>query len=682
MYYGSSFILLNDVFKCLRQEAKAVGLDCSKLITWVTPFIETRCKRSKSGEIVLSAQDLIYLLSNWAVALEENRPALIATPRGHCLDNIVGVEEFVLSSEYMGQRGTIWPGIIEALREVFNPERHYIEIVLTGAIGTGKTYLADLIQAYSVYLLLSYHSPQMEYDMSPGESIYFVFQNRTLTLARKVTFGKFSGLVRSSKFFREKFPPSDQITSELAFPKQIGCIPLAGSDTAALGFNVMGGVIDECNFFARVERSLHTRFTGEEEYDQAENVYRTIIRRMKSRFQRFGSLPGKLCLVSASNYPGDFTDRKVKEAEDDPTIFVYRKSQWDALPRDRFSGKKFLIELGNDYRRSRLIGDAVDVVDPDSVIEVPIEYKKDFVRDIDAAVRDLAGMPTGVCQPFLSVREKVNEARERCWRDDRGNPYQLFIKDRLQAGWIEQHILGPSEPGFEETVIRHLVDPRALERLQAVKVSPPCAVHLDLGLTSDNCGIGISRVIGMQPVSRRLYEDADGKTVVETDVNAPIYEVVGALAIEPPGGGGEIDIDLLLAIVLGIGTIIPIRYGSLDSFESAWLLQAFRKRGMITGIISVDATPLPYLETKAGIYEARMVMPYSEILFRELVYLQRDRKSGKIDHPLGGSKDVADAVAASCWSLLKNLLYVQTPIPVGAGVGSVRVSPERVSISR
>ena len=161
---------------------------------------------------------------------------------------------------------------------------------------------------------------------------------------------------------------------------------------------------------ARTKDSIHTRFSGEEEYDQAERLYRTLIRRMKSRFMQKGKVPGKLLLVSSTNYPGDFTGRKIEEAEKDKTIFVMNYSQWEALPEDRFTGEKFLVEVGNDVKQSRVLKSREEAVDDEDVIDVPIEYKAEFERDIDGALRDLAGVSSSTKHPFISCRELIVSA--------------------------------------------------------------------------------------------------------------------------------------------------------------------------------------------------------------------------------------------------------------------------------
>lgn len=49
-----------------------------------------------------------------------------------------------------------------------------------------------------------------------------------------------------------------------------------------------------------------------------------------------------------------------------------------------------------------------------------------------------------------------------------------------------------------------------------------------------------------------------------------------------------------------------------------------------------------------------------QLLQDELVHLQRDGNTGKVDHPVGGSKDMADGFAGAIW----NAILTNPPVPV------------------
>ena len=125
----------------------------------------------------------------------------------------------------------------------------------------------------------------------------------------------------------------------------------------------MGGLIDELNYMAVVEKSKVAVDRGT--YDQAILVYNSIARRRKSRFMENGKLPGILCLVSSKKYPGQFTDQKMAEAERDPTIFVYDKRVWDIKPDDFGNHGWFQVFAGDMTRKPRLLEKNEEVVDDD-----------------------------------------------------------------------------------------------------------------------------------------------------------------------------------------------------------------------------------------------------------------------------------------------------------------------------
>jgi hypothetical protein len=80
----------------------------------------------------------------------------------------------------------------------------------------------------------------------------------------------------------------------VAFANNIKVKPGGGQDIAAIGQNVIGGIIDEVNFMAVVEDSKLMRDGSV--YDQAAENYNSIARRRESRFMQQGMLPGLLCL--------------------------------------------------------------------------------------------------------------------------------------------------------------------------------------------------------------------------------------------------------------------------------------------------------------------------------------------------------------------------------------------------
>ena len=241
--------------------------------------------------------------------------------------------------------------------------------------------------SYLLYKLSMLYDPQAEYDLAPGSSIVFVMQSISLRLSRKILFEPFMHRLMESMYFRENFPYNRAVTSELQFPNHIYVIPVSGSEFSALGLNVFGGILSEISYFNVIADSKVLQAQGADStvYDQASRTYTNIIQRMKNRFSDHGKIPGLLFLDSAAHYPGDFLSRKIEEAKINPTIYVFNYAIWETRGAENYSGERFLVELGDGGNRSRIIA-SQDLARVDSrVIEVPVEYRVDFERDIDMA---------------------------------------------------------------------------------------------------------------------------------------------------------------------------------------------------------------------------------------------------------------------------------------------------------
>ena len=326
----------------------------------------------------------------------------------------VDPKTFVESAEFMNAKGELYPAVLEAFIELNSGA--YCEAVLTGGIGCGKTTLALYTTAYQLYLLSWMENPQKQFSLTSTSEIVVIFQSITAHLADNVDYRRFKEMIDHAPYFRKHFPRDMTIERELHFPNNIVVRPISGLETGALGQNVIGGVLDEVNYMAVVQRSRQSVDGGN--YDQAWEAYNAISRRRKSRFMKNGELPGMLCLVSSKRYPGQFTDVKTEEAEKERAIrgttciYVYDKRAWEIKPIGTFSGNRFNLFVGDHARMPRIIDDG-DVLSPEDrslITEVPAEYKPDFERDILAAVRDIAGVSSIGRHPFFVDREAVAQA--------------------------------------------------------------------------------------------------------------------------------------------------------------------------------------------------------------------------------------------------------------------------------
>ncbi|MBF0340077.1 MAG: hypothetical protein HQL95_03835 [Magnetococcales bacterium] len=516
----------------------------------------------------------------------------------------VGIRQFIEDPNFLGNAGEVYPAIMEVLDELGSGK--YVEAVLTGSIGVGKTSLALWVTAYSLYQLSCMRDPHGEFDLARSSEITIIFQSITRELAKGVDYQRFRAMIERASYFQRHFPFDKNIESELRFPNRIIVKPVSGSETAAIGQNVIGGVIDELNYMAIVEKSKASVDRGT--YDQAIAVYNSIARRRKSRFMKKGKLPGILCLVSSKRYPGQFTDQKEKEARTDPTIYIYDKRTWEIKPW-AFSGRFFRVFVGDEARNPRILHDGDDVGDG-QVMDIPVEYLREFETDIMNALRDIAGVSTQTLRPFMVNREAV----VACFGT------HTSILSRHDVAWPVETVDVLTEDFHEPERKRW--------------------AHVDLSLTSDSTGIVMGYVTGFTRMDRG-----------ETIEILPHIEIDFALEVRPPKGG-EISFEkirTLFCVLRDQG--LNLKWISFDSYQSADSIQILRQKGFMTDTISMDKNTAAYDMLKTALYDGRVAIPEHPKLMHELLSLEFDTKRGKVDHPPLGSKDLSDALAGVVFGL-------------------------------
>jgi hypothetical protein len=484
---------------------------------------------------------------------------------------------------------------------------------------THNTTCALYTTAYQLYLLSCYSSPHALYDLDPASEIVFIFQSLNAKAARAVDYERFKSMIENSPYFKTYFPFDKELTAELHFPNRIIVRPVSGSETAAIGQNVFGGIIDEVNFMAVIEGGKNAGEDGT--YDQAVALYNSISKRRKSRFGVMGKVPGMLCIVSSRRYPGQFTDIKEAEARADTikygrsTIFVYDKRTWEIKPPGSFSTERFQVFIGDEARRPRILekGEAKKLGPSYEglIVDIPIDFEDDFERDILSSLRDIAGVATLAKHPFIVNREKIKAAMRK--------DYIAFQRERVD---------------FEETQLSIIAS-------ELYKPSLPRFFHCDLAITGDSAGFAIGTVLGFKSV-----------TVVEGAVEMlPIIHIDALLEIAPPKGG-EIKLHKVRDIIHTLRKLgLNIKWGTFDQFQSRDSMQLLKQSGLAIGYQSVDINTVPYDFVKNALYDERLSLPNHAKVGIELASLEKLVKRNKVDHPPGGSKDVADALAGVVYGL-------------------------------
>lgn len=509
--------------------------------------------------------------------------------------------------------------------------------ITTNGVVVHNSVLSEFIMARMVAECLAHRDPASAFGLMPGSTITFVNISVSETQARRVMFSGLAQKVKRSPFFQEFGRPDPRIVSELRFPKDILVSPLSSTDNSVLGLDIWGAVMDEGNFMSVVEKSTAKHRAGKR-YDQAESIYNAMMARMKSRFMSMGSIPGKIILSSSKTFPDTFMERRMRDvkATGEKGVKILDYSTWDTKPSGTYSGVTFPIEVGDISNMSQIVDDIQVDSAFGKVIDVPVEFKPEFEKDIDQAIRDLAGIATATINPYLKDFRKITLAI-----DDREHPFSSLSTNLQDNGHFIDDLL--------------VQDHERLGKSPILNPEAPRWVHIDPSITGDATGFCMGHVGGLVEVSRR---DSDTERWITDE--SPLFVVDVALRIVPPSMG-EIDFVKVRELVYTLKDYgFDIRGVSLDSYQSRETMQHYRKRGYQAELISVEKEGA-YKLLKDAFYEKRMMIYSYKPLLEELRRLEYDRKSGKIDHPVGGEKDVSDALCGVIVGLSRYMVSKKKP---------------------
>lgn len=337
------------------------------------------------------------------------------------------------------------------------------------------------------------------------------------------------------------------------------------------------------------EASFHTT-TKEKDY--AEESYHQISSRITSRFGD----KGKLFIITSPRYVHDFAEKKfAKDLR--PSLMKKRIPTWDAIPPEQFKGPKF--DLG-------------DYVPQKKGTMIPIEYEDDFKQNPERALRDFGAVPSlsimGLFRDPAMVQAAVNTDRRTPWDSQKKKFYSWFSN---------------------AVKYEHYDDVKRF-------------IHVDLALDrhgkGDKAALAMGKFNGWDEIKR-----PDGKVEHRPKVYIDYMQVFRAKQ------GTEIhfkDIRERIYKIRDLG--YNISKVTFDGYQSADSIQMLNNSGIKAELFSVDRNPEAYYMVKSAILEARLNFYPHPTLVRELQQLEEEDGT-KIDHPHGGSKDLADAVAGVMW---------------------------------
>ena len=607
---------------------------------------------------------------------------------------ILTPEEWINDSYYSGPlKREAWPQKIADFIAVANGD--VTEVVVTGCIGWGKSWMMKAICAYDIYRLSCLKNPQQTLGIGAAETLVMVLVSMNVTKSRAKLLTPLRTMLELTPYFREEFRFDTRKETILDFPKNIRVVSGVTGESAVHSEDVIFLGVSECNFLPVVQNSKKKR--GIDTLDVAADLVEATIRRMKSRFQQgVGIIPMcRLVLDSSRQYPDDYLERRIKEINSDNighkaavisrAIWEAKRGVLNANGEPYFCGDTFPVEVGSENMFSRLLDVTEVPYAKGRVLEVPVELREEFERDIEGALRDFAGVAVMSLKPLITNREALME----CVRSDSAYPEYAC-----------HHPFSATSTTLQDAV--RLLEGYLVDRKEGhILINPlaPRAVHIDVGLTTDCLGFAMGHVEEVVEISRGsagagadlVCTSCRGEKIVTctrcsgkgtvshfghkvkcsqcrgkgyikcaacdgtgkygVTVRRPRIYLDLMLQVIPPENS-QIqfdDVEALLTKLRQLGYKIPVI--TADGYNSDQFLQrqATHYGAKFAKKLSVDRPKDAYLSLRDALYDRdaqgnpRLTFYNYDPFIREITNVE-DRPD-KVDHPPKGSKDVSDAVA-------------------------------------
>lgn len=508
----------------------------------------------------------------------------------------VDIKTFITSPKYLNASNYVYPVVQQDLEGIF--AGNYTEAVLLEGIGSGKSFFAGLAVTYMVYRTLCLKDPQSYYpSLSPGSKITFMNMSTSATQAKKIVFGRIASMVRNCPWFQERgYLPDPKKTSELEFPKNIYVLPGSSSETAPLGYDLLGAVLDEAAFM--VDTKSSNKASAEGGYHSvAEEIFDALKRRIESRFLN----KGLIIVISSPRYKGDFISLKYEEAKTNSEVYARRRATFDCKPKSFYCGKRFIIDLETKAPMMTQDGSIIFTDDSNRFyknkqthLTIPIEHLTSFKRNFTKTLRDYCAIASRAIDPYIINYKHWVEIAEKSQ-----------LKHPYANGRFAEWFKGNDRISY---------------------------VHVDLATGKagrDACGIVL---VCIDPESGKIQ--------------VPFMESLRALE------GGEIQFSQVRELITTLRTIgFDIRLVTYDGWNSIDSRQILEKQGFTTEYLSVDRTMEPYETFKEAVNMGKVDFYAHPIFLEEIEGLELVEGS-KVDHGPSSSKDCTDGVSGAIYTLI------------------------------
>lgn len=518
----------------------------------------------------------------------------------------------------------IYPYWMKKLKELFpdNLTTKVNTFIASGARGLGKSEICIAIMCYLLHRVMCLKNPLEFFRLKPTEKLVFALMNIKLDLAEEIAISKFQNSIKFSPWFLDRgyftgrtiktWQPNDRYSIEIKIGSQADDL---------IGLPVFFAFFDEVSF----QRNQDI----DKQKAKAIDMIDTAMGGMLTRFIFKGKNPTLLCLASSKRSDKSFLEQhiKTKLSSEPDNVMVVDEPVWKVKPEGTYSKETFNLAVGNKFLTSAVLRAEDNLEDfilkGYNIIQVPVSLKAQFIDNMDRALCDYAGISSTELSKYIS-----GEALKECVSREFSNP---FSKEVIEVGNAKDDTSQYSDY-FD------------LSKVPKDMMSKPLFVHLDMSISGDKTGIAGVWIKGKKPT----VEGSPSKDL--------FYKLAFAVSVKAPKGR-QISFEknrIFIRWLKQQGFLV--KELTSDTFQSYDLQQQLSAEGFKCSILSVDRVDSesrvckPYQHFKSVIYEQRIELFSDQLLEQEIVNLERNVNTGKVDHPESGSKDQSDAVCGALFT--------------------------------
>ena len=528
--------------------------------------------------------------------------------KAELIRKIEPIETWLTSEFYLGDEvEAIRPYVKEFVEEFSHatytnelgmtvPKRKFIA---TGASRTGKSYGSRILVDRILYEMSCWKNFPCLFGLSPSTIPKIFWLSYTIGKSTSTGMKGLMKIIDKTPYWQLPDVKRKDLESALIFPF---CEVLPGSNVShIIGEDMLGCILDEANV-RKVAKGT--------EVEETQKMFQEMRQRSVMTYSNERGIWGGFSgIISSSTTSSSFVALELEKAKKDGDTVIMEASVYEANPKN-FSKEKFPVFIGNGEIEPFIVDQADDGIinrvnetygltlkafleeNEDLIEMVPISIRKFYEEDLIFSLANMSGKVMAGTNKYMTGKI-VN----RIWDKDLKNP---FTKDIPEIGIYDS--IAPYEIWNPDVALEHYHGENVY-------------LHIDCSQKHDHTGFSA------------LYYDNEDR-IIRSVLTVRLF-------MNKDVPDNQIDQEKILQLILFMrDNGVNFAFISGDHYAKDFLIPQCKKifGNEKSDYLSVDKDPVPYMVTLNFAKMGRYKLPYYKPLEHELVNLNKDMATNKVDH--------------------------------------------------